>query len=73
MWEHSPDAASYRIVLRHPGALSYNLTESFPWTGNSVDWNGFNPAIFAGVVVIAVGLLVVAATPWIRRQMEGVH
>jgi hypothetical protein len=54
VWEHSPDAASYRIVLRHPGSLSYNLNESFPWTGNSVDWNGFNPALFAGVVVIAV-------------------
>jgi hypothetical protein len=54
VWEHSPDATSYRIALRRPGALIYNMNESFPWTGNSVDWNGFDPALFAGVVVIAV-------------------
>jgi hypothetical protein len=54
VWEPSPGAASYRIALRHPGALTYNPSETFPWTGNSVDWNGFNPAIFTGVVVMAV-------------------
>ncbi|MEO8609489.1 MAG: M20/M25/M40 family metallo-hydrolase [Chloroflexota bacterium] len=54
VWEHSPDAVSYRVALRRPGALTYNLNESFPWTGNSVDWNGFNPALFTGVVVMAV-------------------
>ncbi|MBZ0289609.1 MAG: M20/M25/M40 family metallo-hydrolase [Anaerolineae bacterium] len=54
VWEHSPDATSYRIALRRPGALTYNMNESFPWTGNSVDWNGFDPALFTGVVIMAV-------------------
>jgi hypothetical protein len=54
VWEHSPGAASYYLALRRPGALTYIPSETFPWTGNSVDWNGFDPSLFAGVVVIAV-------------------
>jgi hypothetical protein len=54
VWEHSPGASSYHIALRRPGALTYVSTEAFPWTGNSVDWNGFDPNLFAGVVVFAV-------------------
>lgn len=54
VWEHSPGATSYRIAMRRPGGMTYLESESFPWTGNSVDWNGFDPNLFAGVVVIAV-------------------
>jgi hypothetical protein len=54
VWEHSPGATSYRIAMRRPGGLTYLASEAFPWTGNSVDWNGFDPNLFAGVVVIAV-------------------
>jgi len=54
VWEHSPGASSYYVALRRPGALTYVPTEAFPWTGNSVDWNGFDPNLFAGVVVFAV-------------------
>jgi hypothetical protein len=54
VWEPSPGAVSYRVALRHPGALTYNPSETFAWTGNSVDWDGFVPTLFTGVVVMAV-------------------
>ncbi len=54
VWEPSPDAVSYRVALRRPGALGYNVNESFAWTGNSVDWEGFVPTLFSSVVVMGV-------------------
>jgi hypothetical protein len=54
VWEPSPGAASYRVALRRPGGLTFLPNESFAWMGNSVDWEGFVPTLFAGVVVFAV-------------------
>ncbi len=52
VWEPSAGAASYLIALRRPGALTYG--EKFPWTGTSVDWDGFRSDLFASYVIFAV-------------------
>jgi hypothetical protein len=52
VWEPSPGAASYVVALRRPDSVKYD--QQFPWTGNSVDWEGFVSSQFAGLVVIAL-------------------
>ena len=52
VWETVPGAASYWIALRRPGGLTYDT--GFPWVGNSVDWDGFIPTQFTGLVVSAI-------------------
>ncbi len=52
VWEPVAGAASYIVALRHPTSLTYN--QQFPWTGNSVEWEGFVSSQFAGLVVVAV-------------------
>ncbi|MBI5671032.1 MAG: M20/M25/M40 family metallo-hydrolase [Chloroflexi bacterium] len=52
IWEPSPGAASYIIALRRPTALTYD--QQFPWTGTSVEWEGFVSSQFAGLIVVAV-------------------
>lgn len=53
-WAASPDAARYLIALRRPGALSWLPSETFFWTGTSVNWHGFDADLFSKVVVVAV-------------------
>ncbi len=52
VWESVPGAVSYVIGLRQPNGLVYNTT--FPWIGNSVDWDGFVPSLFTGLVICSV-------------------
>ncbi len=52
VWEPSPGAASYVVVLRRPNSLIYD--QQFPWTGNQVEWDGFVASQFAGLAVAAV-------------------
>jgi hypothetical protein len=52
VWEPSPSATRYVIVLRRPGALTFNPNESFEWVGNFVDWDGWN--LFGTLVIFSV-------------------
>jgi hypothetical protein len=52
VWEPSPGASSYIVALRRPNSIQYD--QQFPWTGNSVEWDGFVSSQFAGLVVVAV-------------------
>jgi len=52
VWEPNPDAARYIIALRRPNALTFNPSESFEWTGNFVDWDGWGQ--FGSLVIFSV-------------------
>jgi hypothetical protein len=51
VWERTPDAASYVIALRAPGATQYTAT--FETVENSVTWEGFVASRFVGVAIAA--------------------
>lgn len=52
VWEPVPGAVGYLIALRSPGSLIYN--QQFTWAATSVDWDGFVPTLFSGLVISAI-------------------
>jgi hypothetical protein len=51
-WDAVPGASSYLIGLRYPGSNVIN--NQFPWTTNSVTWDGFLPEYLDAVVISVV-------------------
>lgn len=52
VWGRTPDAASYVVALRPPGALDYGAT--FNIADNSVTWEGFYASRYVGVAIAAM-------------------
>ena len=51
VWEQVPDATSYIVALRAPGAA--NFTDYFETPNNLVTWDGFIPSRYAAITVVA--------------------
>lgn len=51
IWEPVPEATSYVIALRRPGALTYQHAQQFEVTNNSVSWDQFTR--YGGIAIAA--------------------